>query len=85
MIESLDEMKGYSFYSCSLLLIYDEKNAENCDFEEVQVKLIDFANVVYSEENKNEADQSILQALKNIKSYLKTLSERENLPVDTCI
>lgn len=85
MIESLDEMKGYSFYSCSLLLIYDEKNAENFDFEEVQVKLIDFANVVYSEENKNEADQSILRALKNIKSYLKTLSERENMPVDTCI
>ena len=85
MIESLDEMRGYSFYSCSLLLIYDEKNAENGEFEEVQLKLIDFANVVYSEENKNEADQSILKALKNIKFYLETLSERENMPVDTCI
>jgi hypothetical protein len=81
MLESLNEMKGFTFYSCSLLLIYDERFSETCDFEEVQVKLIDFANVVYSEEG-NEPDKGLVQGLKNIKAYFQTLYENEKIVVN---
>lgn len=71
-------MKGYIFNSTSLLLIYDDK----CDLEDVQVKLIDFANVKFSEPKNNEPDENLIKALKNIKSYLKSLIENKNLVIN---
>ena len=82
MIESLDEMKGYIFNSSSLLLIYDEKYNDKCDFEEVQVKLIDFANVQFSELKNNEPDENLVKALKSIESYLKTLIDNKNMAIN---
>lgn len=85
MIESLSEVRGYRFYSCSVLLIYDDE-APNNEYEEVNVKVIDFANTVFLAEKKEEVDPELEQGLRNLRAYLQSLWEQsDDFSVDLLI
>ena len=82
LIESLNEMRGYVFHSSSLLMIYDDKSCENDDYNDLHIKLIDFANVLYYENKANDVDESLINSLKNIQNYLKILNETQNIAIN---